>query len=504
MVKQKKSKKRLSLVSRLPLIRPSKSKKRKYKKKTSSPPGRKKTRPRLRLGSFFLGLFLGFLILGSMSILLFEKKYQGKVYPGVKILGTNFGGQDPSAIVSFLNEKNFPFENLIIVFEGQEKTATLSGDLVNLGFDSRLSAHQAFLIGRSGGLFSQIIIKHQAITSGLELSPFFKWENELLEKTLNNLSEDIDFSPQNALFEFQNGRVTAFRVSKRGKKLNTQKTLASLEQKLSLLVKDASFSASLTIPLEVEMVEPKVTTAQANDLGIEASLGRGVSYFGGSSKERVHNIALSSSVLHGRLLAPGETLSLNGVLGDISPTTGYQTSYIIKEGKTVLGDGGGVCQTSTTLFRAALNSGLQIIERHPHSYRVSYYERGGFSPGLDATVFDPVDLKFENNTPAHVLIQTNLNYSNASLTFEFYGKRNDRQVNISKVKIWDQQPPPEDKYIDDPTLPKGEIKQIDWKAWGAKTSFNYKVTRGGEVLQEKSFYSNFKPWQAVFLRGTKE
>ena len=61
---------------------------------------------------------------------------------------------------------------------------------------------------------------------------------------------------------------------------------------------------------------------------------------------------------------------------------------------------------------------------------------------------------------------------------------------------------PEDLYIDDPTLPEGEIKQIDWKAWGAKVYFDYMVKREGETIYEKTFYSNYKPWQSVNLRGT--
>ena len=99
------------------------------------------------------------------------------------------------------------------------------------------------------------------------------------------------------------------------------------------------------------------------------------------------------------LIPPGGTISYNEIVGDISAATGYQPAYIIKDGRTILGDGGGVCQVSTTLFRAGLSAGLPILERHPHAYRVHYYEEGGYKPGLDATVFAPgVDLKMKNDT----------------------------------------------------------------------------------------------------------
>jgi vancomycin resistance protein YoaR len=167
-----------------------------------------------------------------------------------------------------------------------------------------------------------------------------------------------------------------------------------------------------------------------------------------------------------------------------------------------LGDGGGVCQVSTTFFRAALNAGLPIVERRSHSYRVAYYEQG-FSPGLDATVFDPTtDLKIKNDTDNYILIQTIFNEKESRLTFDLYGTNDGRISTVGKSVIKSSTPPPEDLYIDDPTLKIGVVKQIDYKAWGAKVYFNYKVEKDGVILFEKIFYSNYQPWQAKFLRGT--
>ncbi|MBI5619631.1 VanW family protein, partial [Candidatus Gottesmanbacteria bacterium] len=194
----------------------------------------------------------------------------------------------------------------------------------------------------------------------------------------------------------------------------------------------------------------------------------------------------------------------NDAVGDISAATGYQSAYIIKEGKTVLGDGGGVCQVSTTLFRAALDAGLTIIERRAHAYRVHYYEEGGYKPGLDATVFGPtVDLKIKNDTPAYILIQATIDTQRMTLAFDLYGTNDGRRSEILNHQVWGITPPPPDLYQDDPTIPAGVIKQVDFAAWGAQTSFRYKVTRNSEVLQDQVFTSNFRPWQAVYLRGTQ-
>ena len=113
------------------------------------------------------------------------------------------------------------------------------------------------------------------------------------------------------------------------------------------------------------------------------------------------------------------------------------------------------------------------------------------------------DLKIKNDTPAYILIQTRVDTNLNSLTFELYGTSDERKAEISKPRVWSETPPPPDLYQDDPTLPAGQVKQVDWKAWGAKVSFDYKVTRNNETLIEKTFYSNFQPWQSVFLKGTK-
>lgn len=314
-----------------------------------------------------------------------------------------------------------------------------------------------------------------------------------------NLASAINRPPQNAAFEFKEGRVTQFRNAKEGMNLEQQKTIDLIARSLAELETEKE---TITAQLPVVTAPPQITTAEVNTLGIQELVGRGVSYFRGSISSRIHNIQLSSSKLNGLLISPGDVFSFNQSLGEVSPATGFQQAYIIKEGRTILGDGGGVCQVSTTFFRAALDAGLPIIERVPHAYRVSYYEQKS-QVGLDATVYDPTaDLKFKNDTPAHLLIQAYTDTKNYKLTFELFGTHDGRIVTISNSRIWDQVPPPPDLYQDDPTLPQGQIKQIDWKAWGAKVAFDYKVERGNEILQDRTFYSAYRPWQAIYLRGT--
>lgn len=346
-----------------------------------------------------------------------------------------------------------------------------------------------------------LIFKNQVWQlSDQELINFLDFANGFDQKKINDyinsLAKNIDRPPQNALFNFQTGRVIEFKPAQDGQRLEREKTYQSLEKALEALEKEA------TVNLQVILEKPSITTEQVNDLGIRELAGKGESFFRGSAASRIANIKLAATKLNGLLVKPGEIFSFNQALGEVSKETGFKEAWVIKEGKTVLGDGGGVCQVSTTLFRAILNSGLPIEERQAHAYRVAYYEQSS-QVGLDATVFEPhPDLKFKNDTSSHILIQSAVDTYNQKLTFYLYGTSDGRQVFISQSRIWDQVAPPPDKYIDDPSLPAGTIKQIDFKAWGAKASFDWKVTRSNEVLQERTFYSYYKPWQAIFLRGT--
>ena len=340
--------------------------------------------------------------------------------------------------------------------------------------------------------------KEEKIFEALE--PLVGYKKEALASEVTKIASSLNREPQNPTFIFEEGRVKEFAPAQDGLKVMQEKMVEEILTALSTLERQEESELTLEIPLE--KTPPKISTGDVNNLGIKELIGKGSSNFRGSIANRVYNIGHASSKFKGVLIAPGQTFSFNETLGDVSSLTGYKQAFVIKDGKTVLGDGGGVCQVSSTFFRAALAAGLPIVERRAHSYRVGYYEQG-YPPGLDATVYAPTtDLKVLNDTPGHILIQPLFDAKAATLSFEFYGTSDGRVAKTTKPVVSGVTPPPEDLYVDDPALPTGIIKQIDFKAWGAKVTFDYTVERDGEVIYEKTFVSNFRPWQAVFLRGT--
>jgi vancomycin resistance protein YoaR len=447
----------------------------------------------------FLIFIILLIIITISGIAIFDYHYKGKIYPNVTVGNVYFGGQTQSDIKNYWMNKNSPFEKATFEFKFGDMVATASGSDLDLGYDSDLSALQAYLIGRSGNILTDI--NSRLLTKSINLSPLFHWKSDVLDQILENMSNNINIPATDALFAFKNGRVTSFKPSSDGRILNLDKTKKKFVETITTVPHVAT--SSFTINLAVDIVKPNVTTNKANSYGIKELIGRGYSEFAGSINGRIHNVALAADRFNGVLIPPGTIISFNQTLGDVSAATGYQQAYIIKNGRTVLGDGGGVCQVSTTLFRAAMDAGLPILERHAHDYRVHYYEEGGFKPGVDATVFDPsADFKIQNDTENYILIQTKTDLDKLTLEFDLYGTSDGRKSLLSNYKLWDITPPPPDLYQDDPTLKVGVVKQVDFTAWGAKASFDYKVTRENETLQNTTFVSNYRPWQAIYLRGT--
>lgn len=181
--------------------------------------------------------------------------------------------------------------------------------------------------------------------------------------------------------------------------------------------------------VEVPVVVDKAPLDISDDLkalGIEDLLATGHSAYYGSSAGRMYNIEYGASKYNGHLIAPGEEFSFNEILGPVDGANGFKIAKVIKQNKLELEYGGGICQVSTTLYRAALQAGLQITERRPHSWKVSYYGQS-MGHGLDATIYPGVvDLKFTNDTPGHLLIQSYI--EDAEAYFKIYGTDDGRQT----------------------------------------------------------------------------
>lgn len=357
------------------------------------------------------------------------------------------------------------------------------------------------LIGKSIVLSTSldtITIDDQTLISWIDFNNGFQVDK--INVYTQNIAKSFQKEPVDALFNFQNGKVIEFKPARNGIIVNSDILSKEIVVAFNNLEKSAEKQEKLSPSFQT--VEPKIKNSDVNDLGIKELLGSGTSTFKHSSATRNINIAKGISIVNRILVAPGDTFSFVKSLGEVTLEAGYKQAYIIRQGKTELDVGGGICQVSTTLFRAMLNAGLNITERKNHAYRVSYYEEDS-KPGFDATIFIPSpDLKFINDTKHHILIQSVLDMDNRRLTYEIYGTSDGRKVNITNYRQWDSTPPPPDVWIDDPTIPVGKTVQDEQAIRGLKTAFDWNVTdSNGNIIHQKTFQSNFAAWAAVYRRG---
>ncbi|MBI3944177.1 MAG: VanW family protein [Chloroflexi bacterium] len=258
------------------------------------------------------------------------------------------------------------------------------------------------------------------------------------------------------------------------------------------------------VGLVVSVKKPDLDSSNLAALGIKELIWEETSYFAGSAAGRAKNIQLAASKFNDVVIPPGGIFSFLDLVGEISPKTGYDETYIIADNQTVRGAGGGVCQVSTTVFRAAFWSGFPIIERYTHSYRVAFYEQGNKPVGLDATIYNPgLDFRFQNDSPAYLLIETKFNAANSSVTFSFFGTKPNRTVEMEGPTIQNVTKPGPATTEEDPTKPKGYREQTDIPRDGLDVTIYRVIKQGDTVIQKERFPTHFDPTVAHFIVGTK-
>jgi vancomycin resistance protein YoaR len=258
---------------------------------------------------------------------------------------------------------------------------------------------------------------------------FVTLDTEIMKKSISSLSGKVNRDPADSRFKIEDGKVSVFALSEKGLKLDESKSLEIIIDSL----KNKNSNTKLDLPY-VE-TDPVLTTDSVDNMGIDTLIGEGRSNFKGSPKNRVFNINVATERFNGVLIKPGEEFSFVKILGEVDGEHGYLPELVIKKDKTEPEFGGGICQVSTTAFRAAIYSGLEITARRNHAYPVGYYN----PQGMDSTVYVPKpDLRFKNDTPNYILIQTKI--VGTELIFQFYGTSDGRKTTVIGPTVLEKNP----------------------------------------------------------------
>jgi vancomycin resistance protein YoaR len=296
---------------------------------------------------------------------------------------------------------------------------------------------------------------------------------------------------------WNDGNMTIFQAGTPGRGLDIALAQSAINRALT------SDDGSRTLDLPMTDIPPPVTADNLASLGITTPIATGVSSFINSQQYRITNIRAGANRMHGILIRPGAEFSFNDNLGAVDASGGFVQGSAIVNNRTQQEWGGGLCQVSTTMFRAAFWGGLPITERHEHDFRIGWYEELGEPPGLDAAIFTGADnVRFINDTGGWLLIQTWADLNRQRLFITLYGPAVQRRVDMNYAIIRQKPAPTESKTVEDPSLPAGTFKQTDWAQPGMDVEVYRTVWQNGVVLRQDTFASSFQPWPNVFVRGT--
>ena len=428
------------------------------------------------------------LMLLFISVMYFTEEYTNPyMHRGVKIEDidvSNLSKEDALKEVKSVTDEMI--KNKVVNFAYEDITVPVL--LRDFGYKLNLedAINKAYSYGRSDNLFYNYI----DIIKGYIFKKNFVAKADIddskREEVILNIGNKIFKKPVDAYPIINEDGSVTIKDSEIGRymDINEAKDLINLD----ILHEDK-------IELPVYKTEPKIYSNYYD--GIDKKLGDFETDYSSSVKNRKENIRLAASKFNNMKLNPGDEISFNDVVGEISEKTGFKSATVIVGGEYESGIGGGICQVSTTLYNSLILSDLEITERHNHSRPIHYVDLG-----TDAAVARGYkDLKFKNNTNNPILILSEAN--GEKLNFKVLGNGSDRdyEVKIIPQLLGTVSPGVDTIYSD--ALPEGESTVRESGARGYSYKTYKEIIKNGEVVEKKEISkSYYLPKDKVVVVGT--
>lgn len=414
--------------------------------------------------------------------------YSGRVLPGITIAGAKVGGLTPDQAQDVAEAAAATQLARTVTIRIHDDRFTLTYG--ELGLISHVSeaVRDAYDIGRGEPWQQLVFTRMQLARRPMNIPIRYGWNVGAVNKILTPLAAEINTEPQNAAVTVQDGTVVITQESRSGRTLDLAATAAR--------VRSALGTGKDEVAAVMRVREPEFTSEHARAL--VAPLGRFTTKVPGTAN-RVHNVGLAASYVSGTILAPGEVFSYNKVVGPRTAARGFREAPVLIDNELVLGDGGGVCQVSSTLFNVALLADFQILARSNHSRPVAYLPLG-----RDATVsYGSHDLQFKNTTGHHVLLWAWV--TNRHLTvMAFATPEPGKDVAIEVARSGVIAPPAGTRTKPDPELAEGKIVERE-PLPGYRAQTYRVVTVNGEVVRRELIGSSIYNAVARTIKiGTKK
>lgn len=351
--------------------------------------------------AFLLGAYaLAFLAYGSAAAL------PDRVVANVRVAGVDIGGLAPveafDAVSAYAARR---LDETVTLSAGEQRFAV---SLRELGADAdvRGAVNRALRVGRGAALASSWKETVDTVRTPVDIELPLRFHRPAMEAALRTFGETIRRQATNASADIVDGKLTI--------KPHVLGVDPDVTATADSILAAARQPRAVEVAFVTREVEPDVL---ARDLEGLVLLGSFSTTFPTGQTNRVQNIRLGSSMLDGAVVAPGGVFSVNGRMGPRTIEKGFRVAPVYSGERTIMGVGGGICQIATTLFNAAMESEMRIVERHAHSKPVHYV-----GPGRDATIdYGSADFRFQNTTEAPVVLRVRVD--GGTITASLLGKR---------------------------------------------------------------------------------
>lgn len=447
---------------------------------------RKKVTISIIAGSVVLGTIIIF-----VSMLSFVNGWEDRIYPNVSIEDVDVGALTKQEATKLINEKKAHFINdkKLNILIGNKNKELVYRD-ISPSYDIEKTVEEAFKVGKENGIFGKYFRIKSENKKQLEL--YFNYDEKKLNEYVKELVMENNIEPKNAKIKLVNGD---FVIDPEVEGLSVKLDDVDLVLKKSI---NGTIMQDERVVIDAEIIEPKI---KAKDF--EQITGKLSSYstsYGSSSAGRCNNIELATKLINGTIIMPGEVFSFNDIVGDRTAKRGFKEAGVYVGNKVESDIGGGICQVSTSLYRAAMRANLKSLERRNHSMAVGYA-----LPGLDATVaYGYIDYKFKNTYDFPIYIEGVI--AGKTATYNIYG--NQQCLNgytYDMVNEIVETLNPEKKIIEDYKLDYG-TEVVESNGIVGYKSISYKVTYrdGAEINRDivsKDIYSKV---DNVIKKGIKQ
>lgn len=454
------------------------------------------------------------IIIISFSVFVISNKLNSNVYKNIKCLDVDFSNKTASEVSKILEEKSSvtTAARVVEIYQKDEKIYTVKSEEVDLGIDVEQTSKKILEFGRNGNILenSYNIFKNLFVTTTIE--PIYKYNEEKLDNIVKNIdlsvkdrfvddSYNVDEKTNKIIIkrgtsgntiDYDKEKIKIFEALSKNKSLIEVETItkkpaeidvdkiysevkkdptdAYMDRKSSpvkfvnektgydfdkadltkILNQEENKTEGKVIEYSLTVLQPKIKLTDITYTLYKDKLSGYTTYFDPGGP-RANNLNIALNYLNDKIVMPGETFSYNQAIGDTTASKGYKEAATFKAGKVVMEMGGGICQTTSTLYNVALMANMEIVERHQHGLPVGYVP-----PSRDATVYSPVlDFKFKNTRNYPVKIVTSFS-SSGSLNISIFGTKEETEYEISLSSNTLSTIPFTVQYVNDNTIPAGQ------------------------------------------------